>query len=348
MSTTAVPRACMGEFWWIPLLWFEQWLHPLRCTGDPGEWTVCCHLLQWSALVHLQTSYEALGTLHWSGWEAGMQSILCCRAWSFPEGSKHWAESKFSCLPPVCYMDVIIQSFSLCTGDSEENVSTTEMLFFPTRKVQEEQVVGATYCKKIDSLLQQADFVMLVVSLTPQTHNLIGKRELELMKPTATLINISRGTNPDPLAGLTAWSSSCCVHAALGCLQHSQGTDRGWSGMAEIPPSPLPFSLCSLLFTCEVHSETLLFHTRCSGWPGGAGGSSAGWCDPGRGFGCHLPRTTAQVVISAYFSGRMGEPCWARGNNPSSRQEAAPPASSMSLVKSAMNTDGMRLRCWDW
>ncbi|XP_041283397.1 probable 2-ketogluconate reductase isoform X2 [Onychostruthus taczanowskii] len=62
------------------------------------------------------------------------------------------------------------------------------------RKVQEEQAVGATYCKKIDNLLQQADFVMLVVSLTPQTHKLIGKRELELMKPTATLINISRGT----------------------------------------------------------------------------------------------------------------------------------------------------------
>ncbi|RLW04351.1 hypothetical protein DV515_00005884 [Chloebia gouldiae] len=59
------------------------------------------------------------------------------------------------------------------------------------RKVQEEQSVSATYCKKIDSLLQQADFVMLVVSLTPQTHKLMRKRELEPMKPTATLIDIS-------------------------------------------------------------------------------------------------------------------------------------------------------------
>ncbi|XP_069665356.1 probable 2-ketogluconate reductase isoform X1 [Haliaeetus albicilla] len=60
------------------------------------------------------------------------------------------------------------------------------------RKEQEEQAVGATYCETIDSLLQRADFVMVVVSLTPQTHKLIGKREMELMKPTATLINISR------------------------------------------------------------------------------------------------------------------------------------------------------------
>ncbi|KAF1650751.1 Glyoxylate reductase/hydroxypyruvate reductase, partial [Eudyptes chrysocome] len=62
------------------------------------------------------------------------------------------------------------------------------------RKEQEEQAVGATYCKKIDSLLQKADFVMVVVSLTPLTDELIGKREMELMKPAATLINISGGT----------------------------------------------------------------------------------------------------------------------------------------------------------
>ncbi|NWY64471.1 GRHPR reductase, partial [Erithacus rubecula] len=83
------------------------------------------------------------------------------------------------------------------------------------RKVQEEQAVGATYCKKIDSLLQQADFVMLVVSLTPQTHKLIGKRELELMKPTATLINISRGAVVDQEALLTALQTGVIRAAAL-------------------------------------------------------------------------------------------------------------------------------------
>uniref|UniRef100_A0A8C3PWW7 D-isomer specific 2-hydroxyacid dehydrogenase NAD-binding domain-containing protein n=1 Tax=Chrysolophus pictus TaxID=9089 RepID=A0A8C3PWW7_CHRPC len=62
------------------------------------------------------------------------------------------------------------------------------------RKEQEEQAVGAIYCEKLDDLLCQADFVMVVVSLTPQTHKLIGKREMELMKPTATLVNISRGS----------------------------------------------------------------------------------------------------------------------------------------------------------
>ncbi|XP_062985867.1 probable 2-ketogluconate reductase [Elgaria multicarinata webbii] len=65
------------------------------------------------------------------------------------------------------------------------------------RKEDEELAVGASYCGNIEDLLQQSDFVMLVVNLTPQTYKLIGKKELELMKPTATLINISRGAVVD-------------------------------------------------------------------------------------------------------------------------------------------------------
>ncbi|XP_012881599.1 PREDICTED: glyoxylate reductase/hydroxypyruvate reductase-like [Dipodomys ordii] len=61
------------------------------------------------------------------------------------------------------------------------------------RKVEEEEAVGATYCERLDDLLRQSDFVMLVLSLTPQTQGLIGRRELLLMKPSAVLINIGRG-----------------------------------------------------------------------------------------------------------------------------------------------------------
>lgn len=57
----------------------------------------------------------------------------------------------------------------------------------------EEQAVGATYCAKMDDLLRSADFVMVVVNLSPQTQKLIGAKELAMMKSTATLINISRG-----------------------------------------------------------------------------------------------------------------------------------------------------------
>uniref|UniRef100_A0A8C4TBM5 Zgc:136493 n=1 Tax=Erpetoichthys calabaricus TaxID=27687 RepID=A0A8C4TBM5_ERPCA len=50
----------------------------------------------------------------------------------------------------------------------------------------EEKAVGAHYYEKMDDLLHDSDFVMLVVDLSPQTYHLIGKRELSLMKQTAT------------------------------------------------------------------------------------------------------------------------------------------------------------------
>lgn len=45
----------------------------------------------------------------------------------------------------------------------------------------------------LDELLRHADFVTLHCPLTPTTTNLIGKRELSLMKPTAYFINTARG-----------------------------------------------------------------------------------------------------------------------------------------------------------
>jgi D-3-phosphoglycerate dehydrogenase len=47
---------------------------------------------------------------------------------------------------------------------------------------------------ELDALLAEADFVTLHVPATSQTHEMIGARELALMKPGACLLNASRGT----------------------------------------------------------------------------------------------------------------------------------------------------------
>ncbi len=41
-------------------------------------------------------------------------------------------------------------------------------------------------------LFEKADFVVSLLPLTPETEGIIGKRELAIMKPTASLINVSR------------------------------------------------------------------------------------------------------------------------------------------------------------
>ena len=44
----------------------------------------------------------------------------------------------------------------------------------------------------IDAVLRRADFVVVTTPLTPETDNLIDRRRLDLMKPGAGLINMSR------------------------------------------------------------------------------------------------------------------------------------------------------------
>jgi len=52
----------------------------------------------------------------------------------------------------------------------------------------------------LDTLFREADFVSVHAPLRPETRHLIGERELRLMKPTAFLINSSRGPIVDEKA----------------------------------------------------------------------------------------------------------------------------------------------------
>lgn len=83
------------------------------------------------------------------------------------------------------------------------------------RSPEDEQTVGATYCKNIEDLLREADFVVLAVNLTPQTTGLIGHKELSLMKPSAILVNISRGLVVDQDALYEALHKRTITAAAL-------------------------------------------------------------------------------------------------------------------------------------
>lgn len=77
-----------------------------------------------------------------------------------------------------------------------------------------EQELGVTYAP-LDELLAASDFVTLNCPLTAETTNLIGRRELGLMKSTGILVNVARGGVVDHDALLAALKSKRIAAAAL-------------------------------------------------------------------------------------------------------------------------------------
>jgi len=67
------------------------------------------------------------------------------------------------------------------------------------RKLEAEAEHGFEFME-LDGLLAEADFVVILTPLTPETVGLISVRELKLMKGTAVLINVSRGGIVDEIA----------------------------------------------------------------------------------------------------------------------------------------------------
>jgi phosphoglycerate dehydrogenase-like enzyme len=79
-------------------------------------------------------------------------------------------------------------------------------------------VAGATRTvpvEQLDEVLPGAAAVVLALALTPETHHLIGRRQLEVMSSSAWLVNIARGGHVDSYALADALRSGQIAGAAV-------------------------------------------------------------------------------------------------------------------------------------
>jgi glyoxylate reductase len=74
--------------------------------------------------------------------------------------------------------------------------------------------------RDLDSLLRESDIVVITVSLAPETHHLIGEKQLGLMKKTAYLVNIARGPVVDEPALARALLEGRIAGAGLDVYEH--------------------------------------------------------------------------------------------------------------------------------
>lgn len=72
---------------------------------------------------------------------------------------------------------------------------------------------------EMDDVLRQSDVVALMLRASPTTHQIVGRRELELMKPTAYLVNTGRGALVDEAALYEALKARRIAGAAIDVFQ---------------------------------------------------------------------------------------------------------------------------------
>lgn len=100
-------------------------------------------------------------------------------------------------------------------------------------------------CLPLDKLLAQSDFVSLHTPLTEATRGLIGEAALRRMKPTAILINTSRGPVVDMLALYRALSEGWIAAAGLDVTSPEP-----------LPPDHLLYTLPNSLILPHIGSAT--------------------------------------------------------------------------------------------
>ena len=89
----------------------------------------------------------------------------------------------------------------------------------PTVESQEARVESTQYVD-FQTLLQDSDFVSLNLPYTSESHHIIGKPELGMMKRSAYLINTARGAHIDEKALVEALQSGIIAGAAMDVYEH--------------------------------------------------------------------------------------------------------------------------------
>lgn len=113
-----------------------------------------------------------------------------------------------------------------------------KVIYHDVRRNEElEKECGYEY-KELDELLKEADFITLHTALTDETRHLINAEKLGLMKPTAYLVNTSRGPIIDEKALVEALKDKKIAGAALDVFENEPELSPGLAELDNVILTP--------------------------------------------------------------------------------------------------------------
>jgi glyoxylate reductase len=101
----------------------------------------------------------------------------------------------------------------------------------------EREANNAQYASK-ETLLKNADHVILVLPHNSNTHHTISVAELGLMKPTATLINLARGGIVDDQALIAALQRKQLAAAGLDVFENEPNFNQAYLNLSNVVLTP--------------------------------------------------------------------------------------------------------------
>jgi lactate dehydrogenase-like 2-hydroxyacid dehydrogenase len=101
----------------------------------------------------------------------------------------------------------------------------------------DERACNAAWVDK-ETLLRQADFLVLMLPYSPASHHAIGAAELALMKPSAHLINVARGGIVDDAALIDALQQKRIAGAGLDVFENEPKLDTRFYALDNVVLTP--------------------------------------------------------------------------------------------------------------
>ena len=100
-----------------------------------------------------------------------------------------------------------------------------------------EQALKAMYVDKT-TLLRESDYVVILMPLSPETRHYIGRKELQMMKESAFLINVARGPIVDEKALVQALKAKQIAGAGLDVFEREPKVEPGLLRLQNVVLAP--------------------------------------------------------------------------------------------------------------
>ncbi|MDQ6660689.1 MAG: D-glycerate dehydrogenase [Chloroflexota bacterium] len=140
-----------------------------------------------------------------------------------------------------------------------------EVLYYDVHRMspEDEAQYHMTYLP-MEDVLKQADFVSVHTPYMPETHHLIGEKELQMMKSTAILINTARGPIVDEKALVKALQNGAIAGAGLDVFENEPAVEPELMTMEQVVllPHIASASLKTRTLMATMASDNIVAHYK--------------------------------------------------------------------------------------